>query len=127
MVKCTFAGHREVYGSGVEERLNLALNRMLEEDEEFCFYAGGMGEFDAMSARAVRVLRQHHPEKKIHLYLVLPYMKQSVNEDKLLKTLYDEIIIDRGLCKLAAGTDGGRLHEGLSPKDGARGCAAAVV
>ena len=68
MVNCTFAGHREVYGSGVEERLNLALERLLEEDEEVCFYAGGMGEFDAMSARAVRVLRQHHPEKKIHLY-----------------------------------------------------------
>lgn len=99
MVKCTFAGHREVYGSGVEERLNLALERLLEEDEEFCFYAGGMGEFDAMSARAVRVLRQHHPEKKIHLYLVLPYMKQSVNEDKLLKTLYDEIIIPMELAE----------------------------
>lgn len=29
MVNCTFAGHREVYGSGVEERLNLALERLL--------------------------------------------------------------------------------------------------
>lgn len=99
MVNCTFAGHREVYGSGVEERLSIALERLLEEDEEFYFYTGGMGEFDAMSARAVRVMKQHYPEKKIHLYLVLPYMKQSVNEDKLLKTLYDEIIIPMELAE----------------------------
>lgn len=32
-------------------------------------------------------------------YLVLPYMKQSVNEDKLLKTLYDEIIIPMELAE----------------------------
>ena len=75
------------------------VDSLLEGDEEFCFYSGGMGEFDAMSARAVRVLKQHHPEKQIHLYLVLPYMKQSVNEDKLLKTLYDEIIIPMELAE----------------------------
>lgn len=50
MVNCTFAGHREVYGSGVEERLNFALEKLLEEDGEFCFYTGGMGEFDAKCA-----------------------------------------------------------------------------
>lgn len=63
MVNCTFAGHREVYGSGVEERFYLVLKRLLEEDEEFCFYSDGMGEYDAMCARAVRVLKQHNPEK----------------------------------------------------------------
>ena len=90
------------------ERLNIALERLLEADEEFYFYTGGMGEFDAMSARAVRVLKQHHPEKKIHLYLVLLYMKHSFNEDKLLKTLYDEIIIPMELaeCHYKGNEDG---------------------
>lgn len=97
MISCTFAGHREVYGSGVEGRILAVLEKLLEKDEEFCFYVGGMGEFDAMGARAVRKLKQHHPEKKIQLYLVLPYMKQSVNENKLLETLYDEIIIQMEL------------------------------
>ena len=35
--------------------------------------------------------------------------------------------IGRGLCKLAAGADGNQLYEGLSPQDGARGCASAPV
>lgn len=93
MISCTFAGHREVYGGGVEGRVLSVLEKLLEEDEAFCFYVGGMGEFDAMGARAVRQLKQHYPEKKIQIYLVLPYMKQSVNENKRLETLYDEIII----------------------------------
>ena len=98
MVNCTFSGHRAVYGSGVEERLFSALERLLEEDKEFYFYVGGMGEFDTMGARAVRVLKKRHPEKKIQLYLVLPYMKRSVNEDRLLETLYDDIIVPMELA-----------------------------
>lgn len=93
MTCCTFAGHREVYGSAVEESVLSVLEKLVVKDEEFCFYVGGMGEFDAMAARAVRRLKQQHPEKKIQLVLVLPYMKQSVNENKLLETLYDEIVI----------------------------------
>lgn len=69
-----------------EDGIRLGL-QWLEEADEICFYSGGMGEFDAMSARAVRMLKQHHPEK------------QSVNEDKLLKTLYDEIIIPMELTE----------------------------
>ena len=99
MIHCTFAGHREVYCCGVEKRLFAALERLLKEDMEFCFYVGGMGEFDTMSARAVRRLKKRHPEKKIQLFLVLPYMTQRVNEDKLLATLYDDIIIPMELAE----------------------------
>lgn len=94
MIGCTFAGHRHILRSGIEPIVEKIIEEILCEGQEFCFYTGGMGEFDALCARCVRRARSMHPEKKIRLVLVEPYMKQSINEaGKILLSLYDEIIL----------------------------------
>lgn len=99
MLCCTFAGHREVFHQGVEEAVEAALRELLEMDSTFCFYTGGMGEFDAVCARAVRRIRARRPEKQMRLILVEPYMKQSINTDgQWLHGCYDDIIIPEELA-----------------------------
>lgn len=99
MLCCTFAGHRDVIHKGVEEAVEAALCDLLEKDTDFCFYTGGMGQFDALCERKVRKLREERPEKQIRLILVEPYMKQSINnEGKWLHSRYDEIIIPEELA-----------------------------
>ena len=46
MTACTFAGHREVYQAKIDERIETAIDDLLQTDSEFTFYTGGMGDFD---------------------------------------------------------------------------------
>ena len=95
----TFAGHREVYQSGVSKRLDALLEYLSSDQDELVFYVGGMGEFDSLAASAVRGLKRQHSDKDIKLILVEPYMKQSINEDgENLHRLYDEIWIPAELA-----------------------------
>lgn len=94
MVCCTFAGHREILLEGIEEKLRATIEEVLKKDTEICFYIGGMGEFDRMCEHMVRKCKSEHPDKRIFLVLVEPYMKQSINTNGfLLMKQYDEIII----------------------------------
>ena len=53
-----------------------------------------MGEIDGLCARVVRSAQRRHPHLDIRLALVLPYMTNRLNKDKLYyETSYDEIII----------------------------------
>ena len=88
MVVCTFAGHREVFGLGQSQVVEI-LERLLEVEQEMTCYVGGKGEFDALCASAVRTLKHRHPDKAISLVLMLPYMEQRLNTDKELD--YKEI------------------------------------
>lgn len=95
----TFAGHREIYQSGVSKRLDALLEQLSSDQDELFFYVGGMGEFDSLAASAVRGMKRQHPDKDIKLILVEPYMKQSINEDgENLHRLYDEIWIPAELA-----------------------------
>ena len=76
MICCTFAGHREILLDGVEKKLGDALDKLMVQDNGFCFYTGGMGEFDRMCENTVRKYQRQLPEKKIMLVLVEPYMKK---------------------------------------------------
>ena len=99
MICCTFAGHRDVFHGGVREAAEIVLRGLLERDDEFCFYTGGMGEFDALCERLVRELKRERPEKKIRLILVEPYMKQSINtQGQWLNSRYDEVMIPGSLA-----------------------------
>lgn len=90
--------HREVYQSGVEERLNAEMEKLLQTDNEFRFLTGGMGQFDDMGAGAVRKTKHRHPEKRITLALVLPYLSNRLNTDKAYSHFYyDQIIIPEEL------------------------------
>lgn len=94
MTTCAFAGHREVYQSGIEKRLDAEIEKMLQNDDEFLFLNGGMGQFDNMGASAVRMAKRRHPEKCITLALVLPYLSNRLNRDKeYYRLYYDQIMI----------------------------------
>jgi uncharacterized phage-like protein YoqJ len=94
MIRCTFAGHREVLVKGVKEQVEAALAMIMSGGSSFEFYAGGMGEFDRICANAVRKMKREQPEKQIRLFLVCPYMTTRINRDgAILHELYDDIIV----------------------------------
>ena len=99
MTSCTFAGHREVYQAKIDEAIENAIDSLLQTDNEFVFYTGGMGDFDNKCASAVRATKRKYPDKEIRLALVLPYMSNRLNTDKdYYQYYYDEIIIPTELA-----------------------------
>lgn len=99
MLNCAFAGHRAAVDAMDEFRIPRALAAAIEEllgrDEVFCFYFGGTGWFDRLSARVVRRAKLSMPEKCIRLALVLPYAR-GVGD----ASLYDEILVPEELQQL---------------------------
>ena len=94
MLCCSFAGHRDVFVPEIDRKIAEALDTIIENDDRFVFYTGGMGEFDGKCASAVRAAKHRFPAKQIRLVLVLPYMTGNVNTDKhYLETAYDEVMI----------------------------------
>ena len=94
MTVCTFAGHREVYQANIADRLDEAIAQIIETDDSFRFLVGGMGDFDGMCSSAVRRAKRKYPDKQISLELVLPYLTQELNENKLYyETSYDDVVI----------------------------------
>ena len=67
---CFFIGHREA-DERLLPRLELVVDRLIQEDGVRYFYVGGYGGFDRVSAAAVRRMKQKYPD--ITLMLVLPY------------------------------------------------------
>ena len=95
---CTFAGHRQVFESKIEEKIRNALESLVEMGSRLVFLNGGMGQFDALCASAVRSLKKRHPEKEIQLCLVIPYLSDKINAEKsYLQAVYDEILMPEGL------------------------------
>ena len=100
MITCTFAGHREVFGS-CTQKIENALETLIENEDTLYCYVGGMGEFDGFSAAAVRNLKRKYPNKEIRLTLVLPYMQQKLNEYKeYYETSFDDILIPAELADI---------------------------
>lgn len=99
MVTCTFAGHREVYQSKIDVKIEQTIQKLLLTDTGFIFYTGGMGDFDSKCASAVRSAKRRNPGLNICLALVLPYMSNRLNTDKdFYESCYDDIIIPMELC-----------------------------
>lgn len=91
---CTFAGHREVFSSSIEADIDCALEEIIQTDDDFIFYSGGMGDFDKKCESAVRRIKRTHPERSIRLVLVLPYLTHEINRDKeYFETFYDDIVV----------------------------------
>ena len=67
---CFFIGHREA-DERLLPRLELVIDRLIQEDRVRYFYVGGYGGFDRVSAAAVKRTKQKYPD--ITLMLVLPY------------------------------------------------------
>ena len=67
---CFFIGHREA-DDRLLPRLELVIDRLIQEDRVRYFYVGGYGGFDRIAASAVKHVKQKYPD--ITLMLVLPY------------------------------------------------------
>ena len=67
---CFFIGHREA-DERVLPRLELEIDRLIQEENVRYFYVGGYGGFDRIAATAVKRTKQKYPD--ITLMLVLPY------------------------------------------------------
>lgn len=94
MLCATFAGHRSPLLPGVERKLETVLEWLLEKDDQLLFYVGGMGEFDECCAASVRAAKSRHGEKKIQIILVLPYMTNKLNTDRIYyESSYDDVMI----------------------------------
>ena len=70
MKSCFFIGHREA-DERLLPRLELEIDRLIQEDNVRYFYVGGYGGFDRIAAAAVKHAKQKYPD--ITLMLVLPY------------------------------------------------------
>ena len=90
---CTFAGHSMFIPDELFPVLFNIIEDFILTRGESVFLVGGMGEFDEMCARAVKEVKRKFRKKNIKLCLVYPYMRHSLNKDRLrLQALYDEII-----------------------------------
>ena len=98
MTVCTFAGHREVFLSYVNQDIDNALSELVQSEDDYMFYSDGMGDFDFMCEAAVRRLKKRCPHLNIRLNLVLPYMTNQINRDKdYYESRFDDIIIPMDL------------------------------
>lgn len=94
MLVCTFAGHREVFKSGIAQAVRLLVDTILDNEDQVLFYNGGMGEFDNICARVVKEAKQNNPGKSIENILVLPYMQARLNRQKAyFETTFDHIMV----------------------------------
>lgn len=94
MIRCTFAGHRDVVGITVSDIMAVLEEIIQRSNEAVECLVGGMGRFDDLSASAVRILKKKYKDRDISLVLVLPYMQKKINENKsYYETMYDAIII----------------------------------
>ena len=88
---CCGFGHR-VMLMDIEKPLREVLERLVKEHGVTVFYTGGMGEFDALFARTVRVLKRDYPS--LRLVLVMPYLTRQVTTEKAwYESQYDDILI----------------------------------
>lgn len=88
---CCGFGHRIVL-LDIASTLRSLIIDLIENRAVTRFLTGGMGEFDELFAKTVRSLRRHYPQ--IRLCLVVPYLTKRLNDqNELLSTLYDEIIL----------------------------------
>ena len=71
---------------------------MVQAEDDYVFFSGGMGDFDIMCEAAVRRLKKKNSDLNIRLNLVLPYMTNQINRDKdYYESRFDNIIIPMDL------------------------------
>lgn len=90
---CFFAGHSKLYGSDdIYSRLVEAVENVIVNYNVKSFFVGNYGEFDRLSAAAVRELKKRYPD--IRLILVIPYLTREIEDNKeFFYRNYDEMLI----------------------------------
>ena len=90
--RCCFAGHGDIWDSGVKERIikvakDLIINHNVKE-----FWVGNYGIFDEYSASAIRELQKTYADVKLEL--IIPYLTKSINNYKeIYSEKYNNIVI----------------------------------
>ena len=90
--RCCFAGHSRIY-SGMDKNIlkNVIIN-LIENEGVDEFWVGNYGNFDSISAEAVRELKISYPQ--ISLVLVIPYLTKEINDNKkFYNNNYDCILV----------------------------------
>ena len=91
--RCCFAGHSKIYHTDeIYDNLVNLIEKFIIEKNVSEFWVGNYRNFDGLSAKAVRCLKEKHPE--IQLNLVIPYLTSDINEYKeLYYKKYDHILM----------------------------------
>ncbi len=91
--RCCFAGHSKIFDSNeVYAKLLLFIERLIVEERVTEFWFGNYGDFDSLSAKAVRCLKSEYPH--ITLHLVIPYLTRVINNYKeQFYRKYDSILM----------------------------------
>lgn len=90
---CSFAGHSNLYGTeALYDKLLCIIEDLIITENINEFWVGNYGDFDKLSATAVRELKQKYPE--VQLNLVIPYLTAEINQYKeLYYNNYDNILL----------------------------------
>ena len=87
---CCFVGHRQISDRKILEKTEVVISALLQNGVT-TFYTGGMGDFDNSCSSVVRSLKRLNGNIKLHL--IIPYMKQELNNCKdYYEKSYDDII-----------------------------------
>lgn len=90
---CTFAGHSRLFDAeNIYNSILCVIEELIKFENVYEFRVGNYGEFDRLSARAVRLLKKKYPN--IQLNLVVPYLTSEINKYKEdYYKEYDNILI----------------------------------
>ena len=93
MAACTFFGHRDC-PSGIREKLQAEIDRLICNHGVETFYVGTQGSFDRMAYAALVELRQRY--RYIKVYRVLAYMPKlsDIAQDR---SVLDDTILPEGI------------------------------
>ncbi len=77
--RCCFAGHAKIgYSDEIYSELVELIEKLIIQKGVTEFMVGNYGNFDALSARAVRCLKEKYSH--IRLSLVIPYLTADINK-----------------------------------------------
>lgn len=98
MIRCTFAGHRDVCGVQAEDIAEVLEEIIRYAEPPIECFVGGMGKFDDLCAAAVRLLKRKYRAKEISLILVLPYLQKRINANQVYyESMFDLVLIPSAL------------------------------
>ena len=75
MKSCFFIGHREA-DERLFPRLELVIDRLIQEENVRYFYVGGYGGFDRIAATAVKRAKQKYPDVTLMLVLLTILLRE---------------------------------------------------
>lgn len=95
---CCFAGHSEIYSpEEIYDKLTEIIEKLIITENIKDFMVGNYGNFDKLSAKAVRKLKEKYPD--IRLNLVVPYLTKEINEYKEMYYKNYDCILMADICE----------------------------